>query len=344
MKQKRLVGHRHLTGPAHSGSILPVANTHISTETPMKTLRFVVGAVLFVALFATASMAQANRTFVSGAGLDTNPCSLTQPCRTFGQAISVTNAGGEVVVLTSAGYGAFSINKAITVEAPAGVYAGITVTSGDGIDVNAGSMDTVILRGLTVNNQGGSGSGIVFNSGGTVQIESCVVNGFSSNSGGTGITITCPGNSLVKDTTVRGNFFGIYVVANVSTATVAMDHVHVDGNAFGLKVVSTGPMINAAIRNSSASGNSNIGIEVVANAGSATLTVESCLITDNTNDGISVSGLNTGTATASISNCTITGNLAGFDQEPGGVINSRVNNTITGNGTNSGSLTTLPAQ
>jgi len=75
------------------------------------------------------------------------------PCRTFGQAISQTNQGGEVIVLDSAGYGPTTINKAISLIAPPGVYAGISVFTGDGIDIQAGSSDTVIVRGLTVNDQ-----------------------------------------------------------------------------------------------------------------------------------------------------------------------------------------------
>jgi hypothetical protein len=63
----------------------------------MAILKFAV-AILVVTMSATASIAQNNRTFISGDGSDTNPCSLTLPCRTFGQAISVTNSGGEVVV------------------------------------------------------------------------------------------------------------------------------------------------------------------------------------------------------------------------------------------------------
>jgi len=36
------------------------------------------------------------------------------------------------------------------------VTAGISVFSGDGIDINAGASDIVILRGLTINAQGGA--------------------------------------------------------------------------------------------------------------------------------------------------------------------------------------------
>jgi hypothetical protein len=292
------------------------------------TLRFAVGSILFVALFATASMAQNNRTFVSGAGLDSNPCSLTSPCRTFGQAISVTNAGGEVVVLTSAGYGPFAINKAVTVEATAGVYAGITVTgSSDGIDINAGSTDIVILRGLTVNSEGSTGNGIVFNSGATLHIESCVVNSF--------------GNVVVKSTIARGNGNGILVdptgTGTTATADVAMDHLHLDGNSAGLVVSPTGSgaTVTAAIKNSSASGSTGTGMVAVGSG--AALDIEGCLIA---NDSVGVSALTGGTM--SISNCTISYCLTGYNNS-GGTINTRGQNTNT-SPANTGRLTALAGQ
>jgi hypothetical protein len=55
--------------------------------------------------------AQANRTFVSGHGADSNPCSLVAPCRSFTQALTQTNAGGEITILDPAGYGSVTINK-----------------------------------------------------------------------------------------------------------------------------------------------------------------------------------------------------------------------------------------
>jgi len=55
---------------------------------------FSTSSLLVIILGATA-FGQAQRTFVAETGLDSNPCSLTAPCRTFAQAISETNAGGE---------------------------------------------------------------------------------------------------------------------------------------------------------------------------------------------------------------------------------------------------------
>src|SRR5499427_6040505 len=156
---------------------------------------------LFAVLSIASASAQVQRTFVSGGGSDGNPCSRTAPCRTFTQAISQTASGGEVIVLDSAGYGPFTITQAVSITAPAGLYAGISVFSGDGIDINAGASDTVILRGLTLNNQGSGGSGIVFITGGTLHVESSVVNGFSS---GDGMAFESAGKLEVKDCSFRG--------------------------------------------------------------------------------------------------------------------------------------------
>ena len=163
----------------------------------MTIVRFV-GALLSTAALASVSTAQVQRTFVSGLGSDSNPCSRTAPCRTFTQALVGTNAGGEVVVLDSAGYGAFTITQAVSIIAPPGVYAGVSVFSGNGITITAGGSDTVILRGLTVNNQGSSGSGIVFNTGHTLHIENCAVNGFSITGFSSGVFFNGAGELEVR--------------------------------------------------------------------------------------------------------------------------------------------------
>jgi hypothetical protein len=116
----------------------------------MKTIRFALGPFVFLALFAGASQAQI-RTFVSGLGDDANPCSRLAPCRTFQVAVNTVTAGGEVVALDSAGYGTFAVfNKTLTVEAPDGVYAGITVPAGgtDGILIGGGASDVVTFKGV----------------------------------------------------------------------------------------------------------------------------------------------------------------------------------------------------
>src|SRR5215469_6495095 len=103
-----------------------------------------IAAGCLVAVQSGPAVAQANRTFVSGLGSDSNPCSLAAPCRSFAQAITQTNASGEIVALDSAGYGTVTIAKAISITAPDGIEAGITTSSATiAITISAGPSDIV---------------------------------------------------------------------------------------------------------------------------------------------------------------------------------------------------------
>src|SRR5215510_14419325 len=100
------------------------------------------------------AQAQALRTWVSGVGDDANPCSRTAPCKTFAGAISKTAAGGEIDALGPAGYGALTITKAITIDGGGGQVASVLEAGTNGIVVQAGANDVVILRNLRFNGIG----------------------------------------------------------------------------------------------------------------------------------------------------------------------------------------------
>ena len=91
--------------------------------------------------------AQATRTWVSGVGDDANPCSRTAPCKTFAGAISKTAAGGMINVLDPGGFGAVTITKSIMIDG-GGILASILAAGTNGVIVNAGPNDVVVLRGL----------------------------------------------------------------------------------------------------------------------------------------------------------------------------------------------------
>jgi hypothetical protein len=119
------------------------------------------------------------RSFASGQGNDSNPCSVTLPCRTLQAAITTTMAGGEVYVLNSAGYGAVTINKAVTIIGE-GAIAGVTATNGVGIMISAGANDVINLRGFDIDG-GNSGSvGIQFTSGQSLNIQKSAIRGFTN--------------------------------------------------------------------------------------------------------------------------------------------------------------------
>jgi hypothetical protein len=274
-----------------------------------------------------AAFASAQRTFVSGLGSDANPCTRGAPCRTFGQAISQTNAGGEVIVLDSAGYGPVAITQPVSIVAPPGVYAGISVLSGDGIDINVGPSDTVILRGLTINNQGSPGDGIHVNTGHTLHIESCVVNGFSN-----GFGIEFFGSNLeVKDSIVRGNQDGIHVYPSSGTALAAIDATRLEMNSSDGLTAREGSKVT--VRNSTASGNGNAFVSFSLTSAPSELNIESCVVANN-GVGVVAQSASTGVATARVSNCTITDNTQGLiNSGAPALLLSRGNNSLEGNST-----------
>jgi hypothetical protein len=151
--------------------------------------------------FPRRAAATTQRTFVAHDGVDNPACSPVAPCRSFTAALAATSSNGEVIVLDSAGYGAVTIAKAVSIIAPAGVYAGISVSSGNGVTVNAGASDKVVLRGLTINGQGGS-NGIAFLQGAELNIEDCAI----ANLGTDGLVVSAANSSvIVKNSVFRDN-------------------------------------------------------------------------------------------------------------------------------------------
>ena len=90
-------------------------------------------------------------------------------------------AGGEVIVQDSAGYGVVTITQSVSIIAPTGVYAGISVPAGQtGVTVNGAGI-VVVLRGLSINGTFGAGSqGVSFVQGQRLRVENCVVTGLRS--------------------------------------------------------------------------------------------------------------------------------------------------------------------
>lgn len=167
---------------------------------------FALSIALTIPLFAHAA---AQRTFVSVAGADANPCTVAQPCRSFATAITQTFAGGEVIALDSGGYGPVTIAKSVSIVAPQGVYAGISVfPGGDGVTVAASATDKVILRGLAINSVGGW-RGVNFTGGGSLAVDRCTISGNFTFA----ILVAGPTDAdvLVNDTRIAGASNGLWV-------------------------------------------------------------------------------------------------------------------------------------
>ncbi|MBV8851178.1 MAG: hypothetical protein JOZ16_16520 [Methylobacteriaceae bacterium] len=102
-----------------------------------------------VVTFALTHSAQATlRTFVSNNGNDANTatsCQPTAPCRTFAQAITVTDPSGEIVAMDASGYGPVTITKALSIIGVDGATVGAPA-GGIGVTINAGTGNLVVIR------------------------------------------------------------------------------------------------------------------------------------------------------------------------------------------------------
>jgi hypothetical protein len=195
--------------------------------------------------------ATAQRTFVASTGSDANTCALTQPCRSFGRAISQTSAGGEVIVLDSAGYGPVTINQSVSIIAPAGLYAGITVSSGNGIAINAPGA-IVVLHGLAINGQGGD-NGILVTDADTVRVESCTISHLFD------AVLARKGALYVQDSIIRNNTStGIQIFSQNADMVATIGNSTVADNGTGvLATASAGTRITVTVSRSTISGNAD---------------------------------------------------------------------------------------
>ena len=171
------------------------------------------------ALAAMPAYAQRDRVFVASYGSDGNPCSFSQPCRTFQAALGAVVAGGEISAIDSAGFGPVTINQSVTITSPNGVEAGIVAAAG-GVAVEIDSGAVVILRGLSLEGASSAAYGIAMHSGARLEIDNCVVRDFTT----TGI-YTDGGFVTLTHSIVTNNPTGVFLTTNSSNPlTITMDY------------------------------------------------------------------------------------------------------------------------
>jgi hypothetical protein len=245
------------------------------------------GLALAVTLSAVSAQAQAIRTFVSTAGSDSNPCNITQPCRHFQAAVNATSAGGEVDALDPGAYGSFTISQAISIEGQGWSYVA-PPNNGAAITINAAS-GTVSIRGVSLNGVGTSGitNGILFNAGGSLNVQDSSIRNFSNagilmqpTAGAVSFAIT---NTIVANNT----FTGLYYLPPSGSATVngVIDHVVATNNQYGILIntASGGGATTVAISNSVASNNISTGIYLRNASASFAASIDNTGLTGNFN-------------------------------------------------------------
>jgi hypothetical protein len=268
---------------------------------------------------ATAAHAAALRTFVSGFGSDSNTatnCSHAQPCRTFAMAVTVTSPGGEIEALDPAGYGPITIDRALSLIGLPG--AAINAPSGgNGITINAGPKDAILVQGLLIDGVGVGANGVAFSAGGSLTISNCVVRNFPSG--------CC---------SIVGN--GIFISPSSGTVIFAITDTTVSnngGDGINYEPLSgASPTTKGIIDHVVATANGNFGIsfETAGTSTPAVATLSNSVVSDN-GTGIGVDN-GSGTLKLSIDNVNVSGNSEGIVADhTANVLLGR--SVITGNGT-----------
>ena len=231
------------------------------------------------------------RAFVSGNGDNANalltpPCAVKTPCKTFAGALPAVAVNGEIVALDSAPYGSVTLTQSISITVPTGIYGGISVFAGSGITIAAPNIN-VVLRGLTINGQGGS-FGINVDTpsnSATVSIENCVISNLL-----TGVLVNATGARVrIVGTVIRNNSVGAFLTGGAIV------------DIFGSKILE----------------NSSNGVIASTSANTLTqtnVTVSDTLVSGNSNStGISASSIFIGSFNISVIRSTIAGNGTGIE-------------------------------
>jgi hypothetical protein len=306
---------------------------------------------LAVTLMAAPAQAQNGRSFVSGHGLDTNACTLAAPCRTFAAAFANTNAGGEIDVLDTAGYGPLTITHAISIANDGSIASVLASSSGNGnaITIIAGPSDKVSLRGLTIEGSGVGFNGISLATGGSLTIQNCTIRGFTNAGIAFGPNANASSKLQVSNTFVGDNGnYGINVTPGGSgIVTAVFNHVETANNGVQGIIAngstSTGA-VNATVADSVAANNLGNGFAAITISGQApTKMMVFRSVAASNGNGIDGSGISAqGGAIIWVGQSTVTSNTNGWQVSSGGVVQSYGDNKIDGNGSSEGAPPAIP--
>jgi hypothetical protein len=317
----------------------------------MRKISFIMPLACLV-LAPAAAQAQAARTWVAGRGDDAMPCTITAPCKTFAHAFALTAQGGEIDVLAPGSFGSLTITRSVTIADESVGQGGVLATGSSGIIVNAGPNDVVVLRGLQITGapSGNPGSfGVQFNTGRSLVIDNCYINGFSAaGPNGYGVWFvplnpSGPQQLVINHSSIAQNGQsstsggGIFVQpqGGAPNINVTLDNTQVSNNqGFGIRIdgsKTSGGTISFAASNVQASSNGAAGIAIGADTGNALTTAN---VMQSVMNGNAV-GINAAGAQAQfhIGRSMITNNATGVKQSASATMDSYGGNQIANNPT-----------
>jgi hypothetical protein len=312
-------------------------------------IHFAFAGPIMAALFGSSPLhAQAPQTFVSSTASPSNTtCSRTAPCQTLQAAFDATVAGGEIVCLDTGNVigAGLNINHSITINC-AGTNGTVNST---GILVNTAVAGVVVLKGLDIDMSGSLQSGsppsglINFIGAGLLQLENVRINGVKGNRY-SGIYFNPIGAAklIVADSSITnigdaGIVGGIYIKpASGVMADVSIQRSRIDANSFGIVADGTGGgIIHGIVSDSFVTNNRNNGITVSSPTTSTVLTVDNTRVSGN-GYGLVAGGPGAGLL---VGRSVINANVTGLFTTGGAPLLSYRDNRLNANTTADGAFT-----
>ena len=289
--------------------------------------------MLAFTLHAGSAQAQPARVFVAAQGLDTNPCTFAQPCRSFQKAHDTVVAGGEIDVLDPAGYGALTITKAISIQGHS--FSGIIATSGDAIHIDAAATDVINLRGLIIEGAGTGVTGISFSSGALLNVQESVISRFGSNGvafvpGGASKLLVS--NTVVSDNGGRGILVGSGGAGPVTAMLNRSELSNNLGSGLGVSGLSGTGVMNVTVADSVMANNTIDGVDSFSSNGHAAVNIMlvRCVVFSNGSVGVLTSGP---PVTLRSFQTAVTANATGWSKQNNSTFLTYGDNGVDGNTT-----------
>jgi hypothetical protein len=308
---------------------------------------FIAAALALAAALPAAPAQAASRTFVSAAGNDSNPCTITLPCRNLQAAYNAVAANGQIDALDPGNYGALAITGPVSIEGHG--WAAMSAATGTAITINAQATDKIAINGVVLDGLGiANTAGIRFSSGGNLTLRDSVIRNFTN----IGLSFG-PSNSsqlFVSNTLISDNSgYGIALGASGSvTVGGNFNHVEIEDNELGLLIdTEPGQTLNVTVSDTIIAKNGVSGFNspglLCQSAGSpggtASVVVRESTIAHN-NQGLQSAWSG---CTISVTRSTIAENGIGLSLN-GGQIVSYMDNNVINNGINGNPSSTIGYQ
>jgi hypothetical protein len=283
-----------------------------------------------LAIFGLPGVAQAaQKAWVSGSGQDVPGCGqigvAPGPCRNFQYAHDTMSSGGEILVHDPAGYGPLNITKSISITNEGGVAFSPSIT------VNAGALDTVTIRGITLDGFLTGATGLQITNALAVNLSNVTIQNFTT----TGIQLapTSPSQyptalKLFDSRIVNINGPAISINLTSGPAQADLDHVTITSTHDGI-VANAGNLplpVNLGINvsNSKITGLGGNGVSLTSGGTFALAFINNTTMSFIAGTGVLINGPN---ANAAVSRSYILGCITGLSNT-GGTLNSGGDNQI----------------